>query len=469
MNNQDLKGVVRITTNTIHKDIFKPFSNITANSATGTGFFVDKIHILTCYHVVADAINIYVTFPYKSKDKYVVELISFCPECDIALLRINKPIVNSILCLGKSDKITKGSIAIALGYPLGTDNLKITKGTISGYDNHFFQTDTTINPGNSGGPLVDKDYQVIGINTQKIVSKNVDNTGFSLPLQIALDLFFSDGKVKVGNIQLLKKKPNLLFDYYYSTKEYYNIQQIQQNKGVVINILMKESLLYLNGIRIGDILLSIDDLAIDSFGDITVKWSFDKVSLLTYLIRKNIGDTVKIDYFSTSHKKVISISFIISDVNYGIKTYYHILDKTYKYDILGGAVICELTTNHLEKVIAAPHIDGSNTYNLLKYNKLKYKLQPILFISSILPGSYVDKLETLENGDIITHINHKSVKTIADVYNVIQEYSKDSFIILKTSNNKLIILNIKKLIEKEQQIATEYNYKLGKLYKILSS
>ena len=80
MNNQDLKGVVRITTNTIHKDIFKPFSNITANSATGTGFFVDKIHILTCYHVVADAINIYVTIPYKSKDKYVVELISFCPE-----------------------------------------------------------------------------------------------------------------------------------------------------------------------------------------------------------------------------------------------------------------------------------------------------------------------------------------------------------------------------------------------------
>ena len=469
MEKQDLKGVVRITTNTIHKDIFKPFSNIRANSSTGTGFFVDKIHILTCYHVVADAINIYITFPYKSKDKYIVDLISFCPDCDVALLRINKPIVSSILCLGESDKIIKGSIAIALGYPLGTDNLKITKGTISGYDNHFFQTDTTINPGNSGGPLVDKDYQVIGINTQKIVSKNVDNTGFSLPLQIALDLFFSDGKVQLDNIQLIKKKPNLLLDYYYSTKEYYNIQQIKQNQGVVINILMKESLLYLHGIRIGDILLSIDDLLIDSFGDISVNWSFDKVNLSTYLIRKNIGDTIKIDYFSASESITKSIVFKIDDVKYGIKTYYHILDKTYKYDILGGAIICELTTNHLAEVISAPHINGNNTYNLLKYNKLKYKLQPVLFISSILPGSYVDKLETLENGDIITHINHKSVKTITDVYNVIQEYSKDSFIILKTSNNKLIILNIKTLIEKEQQIANEYNYKLGKIYKILSS
>ena len=56
----------------------------------------------------------------------------------------------------------------------------------------MFQTDTTINPGNSGGPLVDNNYKVIGINTQKIVSQNVDNTGFSLPLQIALDLFFTD-------------------------------------------------------------------------------------------------------------------------------------------------------------------------------------------------------------------------------------------------------------------------------------
>ena len=152
MDREDLKGVVRITTNTIHKDIFKPFANITASSGTGTGFFVDKLHILTCYHVVADAINIYVTFPYKSKDKFVVNLISFCPECDVALLKISKAISSKILCLGNSDEIKKGSAALALGYPLGTDNLKITRGTISGYNNYLLQTDTTINPGNSGGP-----------------------------------------------------------------------------------------------------------------------------------------------------------------------------------------------------------------------------------------------------------------------------------------------------------------------------
>ena len=451
MDREDLKGVVRITTNTIHKDIFKPFANITASSGTGTGFFVDKLHILTCYHVVADAINIYVTFPYKSKDKFVVNLISFCPECDVALLKISKAISSKILCLGNSDEIKKGSAALALGYPLGTDNLKITRGTISGYNNYLLQTDTTINPGNSGGPLVNDDYQVIGINTQKIVSQNVDNTGFSLPIQIALDLFFTNKQVDMNKIKLLKRKPDLLLDFYYSTKEYYNIQGlVQKQQGIIINILLEQSVIYRCGVRVGDILLEIDHLAIDSFGDITVEWSFDKVSLSTYLIRKNIGDKIQIGYYSSKLKKYVTTEIVIEDIDYGIKPYYHIIDKNYKYDIIGGAVICELTSNHLNDVVEYPHIDGNNTYNLLKYKKLKNKLTPVLFISSILPGSYVNKLETLHNGDVITHVNNIEVKTLDDLYKAIK---KNPFVILRTFNNKIIVLDVKTILSKEKQIA----------------
>ena len=102
-------------------------------------------------HVVANAINIFITFPYKDKEKLKVELISFCSECDVALLEITNYDSSHIIKLGNSDIVEKGQESYALGYPLGTNNLKITKGSISGYQDHFFQTDTTINSGNSGG------------------------------------------------------------------------------------------------------------------------------------------------------------------------------------------------------------------------------------------------------------------------------------------------------------------------------
>tara|TARA_Y100000768_G_scaffold277219_1_gene212654 strand:+ start:13217 stop:14620 length:1404 start_codon:yes stop_codon:yes gene_type:complete len=467
MDRKDLQGVVRITTNSIIKNMFKPFTNIQSFTSTGTGFFIDDYHILTCYHVVADAINIYITFPYLSKEKYQVELLSFCSECDIALLKYNNGIKKPRLCLGESNNIKKGSIAIALGYPLGADNLKITKGTISGNNNYMFQTDTTINPGNSGGPLVDNNYKVIGINTQKIVSQNVDNTGFSLPLQIALDLFFTDNKVDTSKLILLKRKPDLLFNYYYSTQEYYDLNKIPEKaQGVIINMILQDSILYLQGLRIGDIILSIDKLPLDSFGDINVDWSFDKVNLSTYLIRKNIGDTINIEYYSVKDKKVYNNDIIITIPNYGIKDYYYIVDKEYKYDIIGGAIICELTNNHLEEIIENEDINGNNTYNLLKYQKLKYKLDAILFISNILPGSYIDKLDIVKNGNIIKKVNGKNVKTIEDLHKAI---IKIPFIILQTSEDKIITLNTQEVIDREKIISNEYKYIPGKVYDIISS
>ena len=69
------EGVIRITSNKIKKDIFRPFSNTTSGISTGTGFFIDKYHILTCYHVVSDSISVYITFPFKTKSFLGLSLV----------------------------------------------------------------------------------------------------------------------------------------------------------------------------------------------------------------------------------------------------------------------------------------------------------------------------------------------------------------------------------------------------------
>ena len=95
------------------------------------------------------------------------------------------------LALGDSASNIKGSVVVAIGYPLGVINsARVTSGIISAsyYDSVFerweTQTDAALNPGNSGGPLINMFGQVIGINTsvarESLAGVSVEGTGFAV-------------------------------------------------------------------------------------------------------------------------------------------------------------------------------------------------------------------------------------------------------------------------------------------------
>jgi hypothetical protein len=84
-----------------------------------------------------------------------------------------------------------GEEAFVLGYPLGFESVRVTKGIVSGFsfdsaaDREVVQTDAAINSGNSGGPLLTLSGEVIGVNTFKIVrtlsgDTPVEGTGFAI-------------------------------------------------------------------------------------------------------------------------------------------------------------------------------------------------------------------------------------------------------------------------------------------------
>ena len=466
------EGVIRIAATKIEKNMFRPFKTESNYVATGTGFFINNTYILTCYHVISNSISIHITFPFKGKDRIKVELVSFCPDCDVALLKLAEDYDNKYyLKLGNSDSINKGDLSTALGYPLGTDTLKLTKGTISGYKGIFIQTDTAINPGNSGGPLLDKDNNVIGINTQKIVEQGVDNTGFSLPIQIPNDLWFENLKLDDNKIQdKLKRKPELLIKYYNTTSEYLNYNDIPLNiTGIIIKTILKRSPLYKIGVRENDILYKINNIQIDNFGDLDIEWANDKINIITYLIRFNIGHLLDIEYYSLNNKKIIKNKILLDESILPIREIYPIIDETYKYEILGGIILNQLTSNHLEELHYNSKIGFSNTYNLLKYKKKKNRLKSLIFVSDILSGSYIDKLDILSVGDIITHINNIYVKTIEDISAAIIHPIKKNFISIKTHDDKNIILAVDHIIEQEQDISNKYEYNITNIFKLLKN
>ena len=110
--------------------------------------------------------------------------------------------------LGDSDDVYLGQNVYAIGNPIGIEFQRtVTKGIISGIDRtikltenesymeDFIQTDATINQGNSGGPLVNKNGELIGINTVKITE--AEGIGFAVPINIVkpiLETFIKTGR-----------------------------------------------------------------------------------------------------------------------------------------------------------------------------------------------------------------------------------------------------------------------------------
>ena len=174
--------IVRIVVHEAEFDFELPFKIKGNRAASGTGFFIDdKGHILTCSHVVQQASHVYVEIPKEGKNQYKAHVLGICPHFDLAMIQI-EGYHNTQYCklLGASDlSIKPGDDTYALGFPMGQDNLKVTKGIISGQQHNMYQIDTPINPGNSGGPLIKNNF-VIGVNGAGILLAN--NIGYAVPI-----------------------------------------------------------------------------------------------------------------------------------------------------------------------------------------------------------------------------------------------------------------------------------------------
>ena len=142
----------------------------------GSGFLIDSEgHIATNNHVVQGADRVRISFQDGTTAE--AEILGTNPANDLALLKVDSEAVKNItpLTLGDSSQARPGQLAIAIGSPFGLGG-SITVGVVSGLDRTLdsdiarpisgvLQTDALINPGNSGGPLLNRQGEVIGINT----------------------------------------------------------------------------------------------------------------------------------------------------------------------------------------------------------------------------------------------------------------------------------------------------------------
>ena len=181
-------AVVNITTQILAYDIFmRPIPQ----EGTGSGFLYDaEGHIVTNYHVVANAEELSVMLP--DGRVYPATVAGVDPSNDLAVIRIEADDLPQPIALAGSDSLHVGQFVVAIGNPFGQEGT-LTLGVISALgriiespDERFIgeaiQTDAAINPGNSGGPLLDLSGRVIGVNSQIISpSRASAGIGFAVP------------------------------------------------------------------------------------------------------------------------------------------------------------------------------------------------------------------------------------------------------------------------------------------------
>ena len=249
-------------------------------AGTGSGFTWDNQgHVVTNFHVISQADSVSVSF--GNGKNYSAKLIGAEPRKDIAVLKL-APMQGKKFTgftLGNSSDLHVGQKTIAIGSPFGFEH-SLTTGVVSALHRSMpgvarvtirdmIQTDAAVNPGNSGGPLLDSRGHLIGMNTM-IVSRSGSSSGLGFAVPVNTIKRIVDQIIRFGKV----RQPGLgvtLFGDQISRRlglKGVLVQDVIPNRSAA-KAGMRGTTRDANGhIRLGDVLLSIDNEPVKTFDDI---------------------------------------------------------------------------------------------------------------------------------------------------------------------------------------------------------
>ena len=208
-----MPSIVAITNKSVQEvqDYFSMFSRGSGTQeqeveSQGSGIIIgqndSELLIATNNHVVEDADTLSVCF--VDDQAYEATVKGTDADNDLAVIAVKLSDISDdtmsqikIAEIGDSDQLQVGEQVVAIGNALGYGQ-SVTTGIVSAVnrqledsdsENGFIQTDAAINPGNSGGALLNMQGQVIGINSAKLASTEVEGMGYAIPVSTASPIF----------------------------------------------------------------------------------------------------------------------------------------------------------------------------------------------------------------------------------------------------------------------------------------
>lgn len=287
-------------------------------AGTGSGIIYKKengkAYVVTNHHVVNGAEQVEVVL--ANDERIPAKVLGTDELTDLAVLEIDGEKVNRVATLGTTEDKQVGENVFAIGNPLGMEFANsLTKGIISGLNRsvsvdttgdqvadwvtEVIQTDAAINPGNSGGALVDANGEVIGINSMKIASTQVEGIGFAIPIDTALPIMEqleTNGKVQRPFIGISMATLNQVPMQY----RHNIILPDGVDHGMVVASVEPGSPAEKAGLQQFDVITKIDDHETPT-----------ALELRKYMYSETkVGDTVKLEIYRNGEKQVIDLELM---------------------------------------------------------------------------------------------------------------------------------------------------------------
>ncbi len=288
---------------------------ISTNSGVGTGFVVDSDgYIITNRHVIVDRLGqvaTAITVTFNDGAAYTATVVGADERTDLAVLLVPVTGLQAVQ-LGSLAETYVGQDVVALGYALDlrggeATTFTVTRGIISaknrGISETFsgilgsIQTDAAINHGNSGGPLVNLYGEVIGVNTSLAPDPTTGGVaqgiGFAVGVDTVKAVFeevlesgsVNRGFLGIGAFEALRPA---------KARE---LGVPDSQGGIVVGQVTAGGPSDLAGMLAGDVIVSIDGMAIATEADLAVA-----------LIRTNSGDTVDVEIYRGAELQTLRIT-----------------------------------------------------------------------------------------------------------------------------------------------------------------
>jgi len=246
---------------------------VTRQRSMGSGFVIDaEGYVMTNAHVVSGAQRVQVVLPPLNADGSLAsalsqkstvlpaQIVGVTTEIDLALLKV-EGLKAPALALATYRDVRQGETVFAFGSPGGLRNT-LTHGLVSAVARQpdpdspliYVQTDAPINPGNSGGPLVNVRGEVVGVNTF-IMSQSGGNEGlgFAVPSATARTVYRQ--LKKYGQL----RRQEIGMSIQTITQTMATALGLARDYGVIVSDVWPEGPAEAAGLKVGDILLSVDD------------------------------------------------------------------------------------------------------------------------------------------------------------------------------------------------------------------
>ncbi|MFM8850172.1 MAG: S1C family serine protease [Cytophagales bacterium] len=299
-------------------------SQTQVSSGSGVIFSADG-YIVTNNHVIESAEKIEVLWNKKS---YEAELVGTDPSTDLAVLKIKETGIPAVT-LGSSKSLAVGEWVIAVGNPLSLSST-VTVGIVSAKGRRinivddkfpiesFIQTDAAINPGNSGGALVNKNGELIGINTA-IVSRTGSYTGYAFAVPIDIAKKVVEDLIKYGTAQKAIFGGEIVEYDYQNAQKFGMPTNVKEFKGVLLGEVSRGSAADKANLREGDVITKINDVEVNSKSafeeELSYRYPGDKVNIS--FVREGKTTTVAVNLLNKNGDTGIVKRRIFSDANLG--------------------------------------------------------------------------------------------------------------------------------------------------------